>query len=265
MTAEQGAQGGLFTGERLHAADPLFQADLARHLVAYRYGQRLAAGKRVLDAGCGDGYGTALLAEVARQAVGIDRAVDVITVARQRYQRPNLRYEALELENLAALGTPFDVVCHFQVIEHLVNPKPFLRAVREILEPRGVLVITTPNRLLSRVENPYHVHEYVGEELRSLLLQVFPRVELEGVWGNEAVMAFEEERAKRAQRILRLDPFGLRHWLPRTAVEWAYPRLARWVRRGVSAVGKAGIGEKDFAIRPGTDGALDLLARCYLQ
>lgn len=265
MTAEQGAQGGLFTGERLHASDPLFQADLARHLVAYRYAQRLAAGKRVLDAGCGDGYGTALLAEVAREAVGVDRAAEVIAVARQRYQRPNLHYRAIELENLAALGERFEVVCHFQVIEHLPDPLPFLRAAKEILEPGGVLVITTPNRLLSRVENPYHVHEYVGEELQSLLLQVFPQVEMEGVWGNEAVMAFEEERAQRATRILRLDPLGLRHWLPRSAVEWAYPRLARWVRRGVSAAGKARIREEDFAIRPGTDGALDLLARCYVQ
>lgn len=262
---ELGEQGGLFTGERLHAADPLFRADLARHLVAYQYASSWARGKAVLDAGCGDGYGSALLAEEARTVLGVDRSPEAIALARSRYRRDNLRYECLPLERLAELGGPFEVITHFQVIEHLPDPRPFLRAAYQCLAPRGVLLITTPNRLLSRVENPYHVREYIAEELEALLREVFPRVEVEGVWGNDKVMAFEEERARRAQRVLRLDPLGLRRLLPRRVIESVYPHLARWVRRGVAAAGKDVIEVEDFSIRPEPSGALDLLARCYRQ
>jgi 2-polyprenyl-3-methyl-5-hydroxy-6-metoxy-1,4-benzoquinol methylase len=260
--SELGSAGGLFTGERLHAGDPLFAADLARHLVAYRHAQTLAQAKRVLDAGCGDGYGTYLLAEVASEAVGVDREARAVAVARERYVRSNLRYVACNLEELASWNDAYDVICHFQVIEHLVDPLPFLHAARKILAPGGVFIVTTPNRLLSRVENPYHVREYTGPELQELLRRVFPRVELFGVWGNEKVMAFENARAQQANRILRLDPFGLRRYVPRGVVEWAYPRLARLVRRRVGGTNTGAITEADFSIRSETDGALDLLAHC---
>ncbi len=257
-------QGGLFTGERLHSDDALFQADLMRHLVAYQYAQGLAHGKRVLDAGCGDGYGTALLADVASYACGVDRAESAIAAARQRYHRDNLRYQVCRLENLETLGESFDLICHFQVIEHLPDPRPFLRAAVRVLADKGKLLITTPNRLLSRVENPYHVHEYVAEELYDVLAAVFPRVEMFGVWGNDKVMAFEEERVRQAQRILRLDPWGLRQLLPRRVIEWAYPRLARLVRRRISLQRMGSVVPSDFMICRDTSGALDLLAICSL-
>lgn len=260
---EVGIHGGLFTGERLESGDPLFQADLARHLFAYTYAQVLARGKRVLDAGCGDGYGTALLAEVASFALGVDREERAILAARQRYQRENLSYRTCVLEELETLIGPFDLICHFQVIEHLHDPLPFLRAASRVLTRGGQLIITTPNRLLSRIENPYHVHEYVAEELLGLLTEVFPRVEMFGVWGNDKVMAFEEQRVRQAQRILRLDPLRLRRFIPRGVVEWAYPQLARFVRRRISREIKDGIGIGDFVVRRDTSGALDLLAICY--
>ena len=51
-----------FTGERLPEGDPHFQADMARHLAAYLVARPYCAGRRVLDAGCGEGYGSALVA-----------------------------------------------------------------------------------------------------------------------------------------------------------------------------------------------------------
>ncbi|GIW43238.1 MAG: hypothetical protein KatS3mg077_0520 [Candidatus Binatia bacterium] len=261
--ANVASQGGLFTGERLRAGDPLFRADLARHVFAYEYARRFAAEKIVLDAGCGDGYGTALLAEVAMRAVGVDREESVIALARQRYQRENLEYHVCRLEELATMQSKFDLICHFQVIEHLPDPHPFLRAARRVLASGGCLLVTTPNRPMSRVENPYHVREYAAEELVALLGEVFPRVEMFGVWGNERVMAFEEERVRHAQRILRLDPFGLRRHLPRRVIEWAYPRLARIVRRQIGTQPGAVIQTSDFFVRADTSRALDLLAICH--
>ncbi len=62
-----------FTGERLHAGSGLFGVDLARHRAAYVFASELAAGTRVLDLGCGSGYGAAELSRVAPGLVGVDR------------------------------------------------------------------------------------------------------------------------------------------------------------------------------------------------
>ena len=256
--------GGIFTGERLLAHDPLFAADFGRHLKAYQFAQETVRGRRVLDAGCGDGYGTDLLAQTARHALGVDRSAATVAVAARRYHRANLDYRVCDLDRLSDLGESFDVVCNFQVIEHLPDPRPFLRQVRQILAPGGCLIITTPNRLQSLVENPYHVHEYVGSELALLLGEVFAQVEVRGVCPNERAMAYDRARAARATRILRLDPLGLRHRLPRGLIEWAYPKLARLVRRQVAGAGGNAptITSADFTIESAVDGCLDLLAIC---
>lgn len=256
--------GGVFTGERLIAGDPLFQADFARHLVAYRFAQDFARDRRVLDAGCGDGYGTDLLAGVAAYAIGTDRSAEAIAVATRRYKRCNLEYRACELNELSKLGERFELVCNFQVIEHLPDPLPFLEQVREVIEPGGVLIVTTPNRLNSLVENPYHVHEYVADELLGVLRRVFSNVEIRGICGDEKAMAYDRERAAQANRILRMDPLNLRRLVPRRAIELAYPILARLVRRRVAASRNAGIelSLENFTLSSDCDASLDLLAVC---
>jgi SAM-dependent methyltransferase len=257
-------EAGIFTGERLLADDPLFAADFSRHLKAYQFAQECVRGKSVLDAGCGDGYGTDLLAQAAVRALGVDRSADTVAVAARRYHRPNLGYRVCELDRLTDLGEHFNVVCNFQVLEHLIDPRPFLRQVRQVFEPGGYLIVTTPNRLNSLVENPYHVHEYSGSDLERLLREVFAHVEVRGVCGNERAMAYDRARAAQATRILRLDPLGLRHRLPRGLIEWVYPKLARLVRRNVTQADRsaATITAADFSITSTPGGSLDLLAIC---
>src|SRR5207253_2018079 len=80
----------------------------------------------VLDAGSGEGYGAALLAEVAARVVGIDRA-EAVRVAAARHRAPGLEFRAHDLERLGALGERFDLVVSFQVIEHVRDPVGFLR------------------------------------------------------------------------------------------------------------------------------------------
>lgn len=256
--------GGIFTGERLVAGDPLFAADLSRHLVAYRFAQELVRGKAVLDAGCGDGYGTDLLAQTAARALGVDRSPETIAVASRRYRRPNLEYRVCDLGALSGLGRCFDIVCNFQVIEHLEEPKPFLEQVRAVLAPGGTFVLTTPNRLQTVVEIPYHVREYTGAELRALLESVFSRVEVRGVLGDEVAMAFDRARGEQAGRILRLDPLGLRRLVPQRVIELIYPHLARFVRKAIARSGGATVNVRpeNFSISDDCDASLDLLAVC---
>jgi hypothetical protein len=134
------------------------------------------------------------------------------------------------------------------------------------LRPEGVLILTTPNRLASFSENPYHFKEYRPEELRELLEPLFPSVAILGVFGNERVRALQSSRRRQVTRILRLDPFGLRRLLPQPMQKWAFARLARFVRRRMRADHLESFGElgpSDFTIGPNPlEESLDLLAIC---
>ena len=74
------------TGERLVPDAQRDQLIYAEHLARYFLASQLAAGRRVLDAGCGEGYGTALLAAAgAASVVGVDVDEPTIEHARERY------------------------------------------------------------------------------------------------------------------------------------------------------------------------------------
>jgi 2-polyprenyl-3-methyl-5-hydroxy-6-metoxy-1,4-benzoquinol methylase len=252
------------SGERPGRGDG-FAYDEARHLAAYLYARELARDREVLDAGCGEGFGTVLLADTARRVTGIDYSAEAVAAANAAYPRPNLEFRRLDVTALPGLDLRFDVVTNFQVIEHLPDPATFLTAVRAALRPDGVLVLTTPNRLTSVSENPYHLREYTADELLAVLRPIFGRVEMLAMLGNEKVRAFDAERARQVRRILRLDPLGLRKLLPDRMVKLAFAGLSQLVRRRVAdeADETKTIVPTDFHVAPGSDpAALDLVALC---
>jgi SAM-dependent methyltransferase len=250
-----------FTGERLPGGgDVEFGVDMERHLAAYRFAAGMAAGKRVLDAGCGEGYGASLLAAHAERVLAVDRD-EAVAIASSRYRDPRLAFRALDLMALPTLGERFDLVVSFQVIEHLPDPTGFLRALAACTAPGGTLVVTTPNRLMSVSENPYHLREWTAPELASLAAPVLPGVRVRGMNGSERVLAYERARGEQIRRILRLDPLGLRKLIPDVVVRVVFARLARLVRRRVGAAGALPrVGAEDFAVRDDDlERALDLV------
>lgn len=251
-----------FTGERPGWGEG-FDYDYARHVAAYRFAATKAVGKSVLDAGCGEGFGTHTLADVAAEVLGVDYSPLAISECQRLWNKPNLRFQQVNLTEQGSFTETFDLMINFQVIEHITDPLPFLKGLHQRLAPTGTLILTTPNRLRTVSENPYHVREYTAAELTELLKKVFGNVEMTGMHGNAKVEEFESGRARAVQRILRLDPLGIRNMLPEKLVHFAFAKLARIVRRQARPTGTTDMVPEDFFVSAESiDRALDLVAIC---
>ena len=246
-----------FTGERLHAGDTLFSVDLARHEAAYKLAEARLPGGRVLDLGCGSGYGAAALASLHSPLVGLDR------IPPDAANRGNAAFVRADLRGIPLRAESFELIVSFQVIEHLEDPLPYLAAIERLLAPGGTALITTPNIEMSDGVNPYHVHEYTADELAETLRPHFGSVTMQGIGASEAVHEYMAARSARIHRIMRLDPLGLRDLLPRSLVEWLFARFAVLVRRNTARDdGAPDATWSDFPVGPADPRCLDLLAIC---
>ncbi len=170
-----------FTGERVIPGE--VNDDLwAEHIARYAFAARLAVGARVLDIGCGTGYGTAELAQSARSATGIDVSSDAIAYAQEHYPLPNATFLTASATALPFSPASFDLITAFEVIEHLEHWKDLLIEARRLLHPTGTFLVSTPNKIYyaeSRANqgpNPFHTHEFEFTEFRDALAAVFPNV-----------------------------------------------------------------------------------------
>jgi SAM-dependent methyltransferase len=170
-----------FTGERVipgQVNDDLW----AEHIARYAFAARLSEQARVLDIGCGTGYGTAELAQHARSATGIDVAAEAIGYARAHYPLVNATFLAASATALPFSPASFDLITAFEVIEHLDNWHELLIEARRLLHADGIFLVSTPNKLYyaeSRASdgpNPFHSHEFEFVEFRDALAAVFPKV-----------------------------------------------------------------------------------------
>jgi len=107
-----------FTGERLIPGEVDIDL-LNEHMARYHFAVRLARGKRVLDAGCGAGYGSAALAEVAERVTAIDIAQDAVDHARGHYVAGNLAFEQASCTALPFADGAFDLVHSYIVFQHV--------------------------------------------------------------------------------------------------------------------------------------------------
>jgi SAM-dependent methyltransferase len=248
-----------FTGERLHAGSSLFGVDLFRHRAPYIHALELAGSGRILDLGCGSGYGTAELADSLTRIVGLDRIPPD-----SQNRRDNIDWVRADLRGNPLTSGAFDLILSFQVIEHLEDPSVYLESIQRLLAPGGEALITTPNLLTSDKINPFHVHEYEAEELRACLAPFFDEVEMMGVGLSPKVAPYFDARLERIEKIMRIDPLGLHKLLPSSVVTWLFAKGALLVRRGIqeSDEGMPEASLEDFPIGAADPRDIDLLAVC---
>jgi SAM-dependent methyltransferase len=173
-----------WTGERCVPWAPDHQM-VYEHLHRYHFARRYCHGRRVLDLACGEGYGSAILAEVADEVVAVDIDAPTIEHARASYGRANLHFaRASILEPDAFAGGPFDVVVCLEAIEHVDAHEGLLQSIKAALTPSGIAIISTPDRTVyseaTDYHNPFHVRELSRGEFSELLAAHFRHVSVLG-------------------------------------------------------------------------------------
>jgi SAM-dependent methyltransferase len=139
------------------------------------FGERIPAGARVLDAGCGRSLFTEIRAQWPFTIVAAD--VEHGLLRERKAGFPDVRWVVAGALPLPFADAAFDAVFAGELIEHLVDPAQGLAEFRRVLRPGGTLILTTPNRLrlanlADRSERPYspdHLSELSYDELRRLL------------------------------------------------------------------------------------------------
>jgi 2-polyprenyl-3-methyl-5-hydroxy-6-metoxy-1,4-benzoquinol methylase len=183
----------------------------AWHLARYRFAVPFVAGKRVLDVGCGEGYGSALLAEHATRVVGVDYSPVAIRHANSAYGSQTLSFRVADATELPEDLGVFDVVTCFEVVEHLVEDEKLFAGVARVLAPGGTFLLSTPNKLVDELVESlsgtgghyeYHVNVLTPSALRRRALRHFQSVAVYG----------QSRRRNALHAVLKgADVFNVRH------------------------------------------------------
>lgn len=244
------------TSEQLSSDNPIHQRLFKAYIIAekYVYGD-------VLEVGCGEGRGVGLLMEHARSFTAVDKINDVIEQLKLKH--PTGRFLSMNIPPLKALAdNAYDSIVSFQVIEHIEDDVLFLKELHRVLKPGGIALLTTPNRKMSLSRNPWHVREYLPEELKKMAAGIFPHVEMKGISGNEKVMEYYEQNKKSVQRITRFDFLNLQYRLPASLLRIPYELLNRWNRNKLQSSNDrlvTNIHHDDYVEVDDATNALDLL------
>ena len=153
---------------------------VAEHLVT--------EGIRVLDFGCGTGFGVALLSPRCAEVVGIDLDPNVVGLG-ERFQLTNAEFlcaNACQPNLGAALGIGgVDVVLSMETIEHLEDYFTYVENAVSMMKETGTVVVGTPNRTMTynryedrRHMDPSHVQEFTARSLERTLAAYFDHVEM---------------------------------------------------------------------------------------
>jgi 2-polyprenyl-3-methyl-5-hydroxy-6-metoxy-1,4-benzoquinol methylase len=193
------------TGER---SCPDFPDEIfLNHLKVYRFAAQFCRGKRILDVGCGTGYGTAYLAESAISAAGVDFSRQAVRFAQKRYGSSKAHFLRMSAESLAFADQSFDFVISIENFEHLQDHRANLRDISRVLTDQGMLLLATPNpEMFVGVSNRYHTHEFPYEELQQISQEFFAESVI-----SENLLTPPSELGQRAQEDRRKKgAFGIR-------------------------------------------------------
>jgi len=192
-----------FDGERvIPGKTPIYL--IWAHTSRYQFARSMIRGRRFLDAGCGDGYGTRYLSECVDHAYGIDIDPTAVAHARARYRSARTDFAAMDCTKLGFASGTFDFITSFEVIEHFGAVDDFLSEIHRVLAPSGVFIVSTPNKTRTPAGvNPFHDKEYTAPEFQEVLSRHFARFEC---YGQFCKRPFREKLFMESTRLYLKSP-----------------------------------------------------------
>jgi len=165
----------IFTGERFIPGQGGVQI-AAEHLHRYLLASEFVSGLRVLDMGCGAGYGSSLLQNCSSY-LGIDVSESSVESAMKSFGSPTVNFGVGDCQHLDLPDWSFDVIVCFEMLEHVENPELIVCEAKRLLTSNGVFISSTPdkyqyNKFLTE-PNEFHVHEMTKDEYEQLLSKYF--------------------------------------------------------------------------------------------
>lgn len=247
----------IVTGERVVTQEGGFGPTWKRHVAAYKLCEPFLPQGRILDLGCGVGHSYHLLAP--RETVGVD-------IEPRALEGQDRETHAADMRALPFADGTFVGLISVQSLEHVAEGERVVREARRVLEPGGVAVFHTPNRLTfarpDEIIDPYHYVEYDPAQLRALCETAFEHVEIHGVFGSERYQALWDAQLRTLGRVLALDPLRVRRLVPRRVRMFLYDLLLTLFRRRETPE-EAAISVDDFRLGSGDlDASLDVVAVC---
>ena len=228
---------------------------LALHDAGYRAVLERVGKGPMLDVGCGEGFESARLAGPDRPVVGADYSQAAARLAQARFADQGLHVACMDATALSLAEGSFASVCSSHLIEHFVDPEAHVVELARVLHEDGSAYFLTPNKPAD-FENPFHVHLFDRDDLVSLLERHFAEVWVGGVDAVDSVKAELAARRAKANKVLALDVFDLRHRIPRDWYVAAYTKLLPIAYRVMArrdTGGTTGITEDDWFVTDTTD------------
>jgi 2-polyprenyl-3-methyl-5-hydroxy-6-metoxy-1,4-benzoquinol methylase len=177
------------------------------HKSKHKYLIPFISGKKILDTGCGAGFGLKILSPYYREAVGIDGHAESIKLAQSYDLKKTSFFKVKTLENFSLSVDQFDVVLSIDVLQQIEYTELYLDQVKRHMSPDGLFIIITPNIKKTMNVNQCHYREYSIDTLKNELSTKFEVLSISGMEKNDG--------SARLRKLQKLDLFKLRRFSPR--------------------------------------------------
>ncbi|MDN5216034.1 class I SAM-dependent methyltransferase [Fulvivirgaceae bacterium BMA12] len=248
------------TSDKIPSDNPIHQRLLKAYIVAID----LIEGD-LLEIGCGEGRGISLLSSNCRRYVALDKITATVEHLSCIYK--NVEFINATIPPISDVDdNTFDTIVSFQVIEHIKNDRLFLKEIHRVLKPGGKAFITTPNIKKTLSRNPWHIREYTAESLEKLASDIFRKVTMKGIAGDEKVMKYHDMNKKSVEKITRFDIFNLQYLLPAALLKIPYEILNRFNRNKLKSADNKlvmDISHDNYLLREKDEENLDLF--CIME
>lgn len=187
----------------------------ADHMERYRFAGRFARGKSILDVACGVGYAAPLLIGAgALTYQGVDINPEAVTYAMHTYGGDGIRFAVGDIATFRP-GRTYDLITCFETIEHVEDFHAALQNLYDLLNPRGHLLISSPNRaitspaarsLTDKPRNRYHRQEFIPAELVAELHRVGWVTDRDSLYGQRQRRVHASAGMRRLARLVMGNP-----------------------------------------------------------